>query len=390
MDKEQRKPRPGQLASNLGEPIRLADVNVHGVAASASKKDELAKIWTRLSMTSDDRNFHRIAENLCSVIEHSARQEEKVVSLRRADSVLMVMRADNSAELWVDTAATAVHALMKREMQAGSVVFESDIGDVTGMDFPLVEISATDRVICLFREGWRFGLYFDFNPDGAFDRGLMIRELGTLHRTLRYRHLYDALSDRALFERLIASGWFPFVELISEFRELADPCEAGFDLSEVEDNLCARFGRERMDRMLSRWMTKPHFKDREELLRSGIETYLAGQPIATIKIILTEIEGILADAYKATHGKGARLKRLLVFAIESAEKKAGAPNTLLFPTAFAHYLATHTFADFDPAGPRGNAGSRHAVGHGAAEVESYTQTRALQALLTLDQIGFYT
>jgi hypothetical protein len=39
----------------------------------------------------------------------------------------------------------------------------------------------------------------------------------------------------------------------------------------------------------------------------------------------------------------------------------------------------------------GNGGkARHAVGHGAALAESYTLVRALQALLTLDQLAFYT
>jgi hypothetical protein len=62
----------------------------------------------------------------------------------------------------------------------------------------------------------------------------------------------------------------------------------------------------------------------------------------------------------------------------------------LFPAAFGRYLETHTFANFDPASKKGSAGSRHAVGHGAAAQDSYTMTRALQAILTLDQLAFYT
>jgi hypothetical protein len=53
-------------------------------------------------------------------------------------------------------------------------------------------------------------------------------------------------------------------------------------------------------------------------------------------------------------------------------------------------LAAHTFANFDPAAQTGTAGSRHAVGHGAAAPESYTTTKALLAILTLDQLAFYT
>lgn len=100
---------------------------------------------------------------------------------------------------------------------------------------------------------------------------------------------------------------------------------------------------------------------------------------------------MLNDAYRATHrGQGAKLKELLKFAVESAERKAGQSDTLLFSNAFAQYLAAQTFANFDPVSQTGTAGSRHTVGHGAAAQESYTMTRALQAILTLDQLAFYT
>jgi hypothetical protein len=62
----------------------------------------------------------------------------------------------------------------------------------------------------------------------------------------------------------------------------------------------------------------------------------------------------------------------------------------MFPTAFIRYLKLHTFANFDPMAEDGTANFRHAVGHGAAQTESYTLVRALQAILTIDQIAFYT
>ena len=50
----------------------------------------------------------------------------------------------------------------------------------------------------------------------------------------------------------------------------------------------------------------------------------------------------------------------------------------------------YTFANYDPDNHAGDAGSRHAVGHGAANSESYTMIKALQVILTLDQLAFYT
>lgn len=384
------KKQNGVLAENLGKPISLSDANLHGVSARAAKGGEKVSVYSMLAITSDDRSFHLIVENLVSAIEGMAQRQGKTVAVRRTDTMLMIIRPDDSAELWLDTAAMATMAMVKRPMDAGSVVFESDVADVTGMHFPLVEIGQGDRVICLFRQNWRFGLFFDFNPDGEFDHDRMSRTLGTLYRTMRYRHLYDALADESLFERLVAAGWFPFVEIIEEFRDLASHAEAGFDLDDIEQKLTSIFDEKRLNRMFDRWMTRPHFKDREPLLRAAIKNYLEGEPAATIKIVLTEIEGVLNDSYRSQFGKGAKTKRLLEYACDNAAQRAGSGDTLLFSNAFARYLSDYTFANFDPAGPKGSAGSRHAVGHGAADPSSYTMTRALQALLTIDQFGFYT
>jgi hypothetical protein len=330
-------------------------------------------------------------EGLNGHIQHRASQAGQVVNLARASTILLVIHPDHTGDLWIDAAAVSLKILAKRSMAAGSVVFENDLADVTAMSFPLVQISKKDRVVCIFREGWRFALFFDFNPKGDLSLEDMERDLGTLHRRLKYRDLYDAIADKKVFARLVEAGWFPFVEILgSEFRELANHCEAGFELDEIEARLLAKFDAKRVENMLARWMTKPHFAGKERLLRSALSNYASGDDVAVLKIVLTEIEGILGEAYRKVHGKGARMEKLLEFAVQSAEQKAGQPDTLLFPAAFAHYLKSNTFAEFNPTARTSKASSRHAVGHGAADADSYTQVRALQALLTLDQLAFYT
>jgi hypothetical protein len=363
-----------------------------GVTAEPGKPGQSVKIWTRLALSSDEPLFHRLVEHLDGVIRHMAQKAGTAVNLRRADTVLLIFKPDNTVELWVDAAAVSLQCIVKRTIAARSVIFESDIADVTGMGFPCVTIGEKDKVLCLFREGWSFGLAFDFNPDGKFDLGWFSTALGTLHRTLRYRHLYEAVTDPAIFDPLLAAGWFPFVEIITtEFPDLARQVEAGFDIAEIEAKIVAAFDAARLGHLFERWATKQHFAAKAALLKEAIEAFTAKKPASVIKIVLTEIEGVLNDAYKASHGgQGAKLKELLAFAQASAEQRAGGPNTLLFPTAFGRYLDAHTFANFDPVAKTGTAGSRHAVGHGAAAQESYTMTRALQAVLTLDQLAFYT
>lgn len=378
---------------NLGEPLRFKDVeSLCGFTAEAAKQGQAVKVLIRLALTSDEPLFHRLVDGIVGVIRHMAEKAGAGVDLRRADTVLLILKPDNSAELWVDTAAVAMRCTVKRAIEARTVVFENDIADLTGMSFPCVEIGVQDKILCLFREGWSFGLAFDFNPEGQLDLDGFETMLGTLHRKLRYRHLYQAVTNPVVFDTLVGAGWFPFVEIITaEFRDLARQAEAGFDIAEIEPRIIAAFDAARLGHIFERWAAKPHFAARTALLKEAVEAFSAQKPASVIKIILTEIEGILNDAHKTAHGgKGAKIRDLLAFAQTSAEQRAGGPDTLFFSSAFGRYLAAHTFANFDPVAETGTAGSRHAVGHGAAAQDSYTMTRALQAILTLDQLAFYT
>lgn len=378
---------------NIGEPIRITDVEpLGGVSAEPGKDGQKIKIWTKLALTSDEQLFHRITDSFVNAITHLASQAGTSVNLRRADTVLLVLKPKGLAELWVDTAAISMQCAVKRSIKAGTVIFERDIADITGMSFPCVDIGKEDQLVCLFRQDWRFALAFDTNPDGELDLKGFERTLGSLYRQMKYRHLYDGLGDSTVFNRLIKAGWFPFVEIInSEFKDIFLNCEADFDLTEVEEKVLSKFDPSRTEKILERWMAKSHFSDKEGLLKSAINAFNNKDPFSVIKILLTEIEGVLNGAHRAAYeGQGAKLNKLLAFAELSAERKAGGSNTLLFPKEFGRYLKEYTFGNFDPSSDSGSAGSRHAVGHGAASQESYTMTRALQAILTLDQLAFYT
>jgi hypothetical protein len=377
---------------NGGKPILLTDVNVHGVVAKAARAGETVEMWTRIVASSDQKLFHDIVGSLVEVVEHCARQVGSYVKLDRAGTVLLVMRPDNSAELWIDAAAVSHESTLKRPgpLVAGTVLFENDIADVRGMWFPMVEVRPEDRILCIFREGWRFGLLFDGNPEGDLSIADAKRDLGNLYRRMKYADLYAAMAHQPTFDQLVRAGWFPFLELMSgEFGKLASISRSGFELDEEEQALVQKFDAARVDRMFERWMQHAHLRSREAILRSAVNAFKARDPVSVIKNVLTEIEGVLADVYFRMHGEHTRrLKRLLDFAVEAAADRAG-KDTLYFPTEFAVYLRDYAFADFER-GRGGGAASRHAVGHGALSADRYTMPRALQALLTLDQFAFYT
>lgn len=378
---------------NIGEPIRLTDLNFAGVSAEAARGGGEVEIWTRMALTSDQQLFHKIVGYLASAIEYNASLAGRPTKISRAHTVLLVLRPDNTGELWVDTAAVCAYSALKRpgSIAAGTPLFESDVADVTGMWFPCVEIDPQDRILCIFREGWRFGLYFDFNPDGELAIEDAKRILGTLLRRMRYADFYDAMAHEPTFKRLVAAGWFPFLELLgAEFKTLLAAQESGFGLEDAEAELIGKFDEARVDRMFTRWMERPHLKAKEVILTAATRAFKAEDPVSVIKNVLSEIEGVMSQAYFEAMGERThRIPKLLHFMISAAEKRAGGKDTLFFPAEFGRYLKDYTYSGFSPGDVR-SAGSRHAVGHGAVAGEEYTMARALQAMLTLDQLAFYS
>jgi|GEM_PF-2188883 len=233
-------PQPGQLVGNLAEPILLPNLQLDGISASAARAGEKVQLWTRLFLTSDEKIFHRIVSAIAGHLTFLANQTGHAVSLDRADTVLLVIKPDNTGHLWVDTAAMSNSILARRNIQPGTAVFESDILDILGVSFPLAGIGPEDRVLVIMRVGWRFAFFADFNPDRQFSVPNMERDLGTLYRQLKYADLYDALDDSEIVDRLINAGWFPFAQILpTEFMELVRTCEAGFPLEEAEATLLA-------------------------------------------------------------------------------------------------------------------------------------------------------
>ncbi|MGY1880694.1 hypothetical protein [Pseudomonas reactans] len=385
-------PLPGKIAGNVGEPIRFDQVeDIIGFSASAAMVGQDVKVITRRGVTSDEPGFHRLAESVGSMIRAWAARANMAIDVSGFKNVLLVIRPDKTADLWLDTAAISMTCIVANSVEAGTAVFESDIADMIAMQFPCIELGKQDKVLCLMREAWGFALAFDMNPEGQLDVDAFERELGRLHRQLKYRHLYGIVANSESLDRLIAQGWFPFVEILhKEFNGIFGLHEGGLDFTHLETEIVASFDQRRLEHMLSRWLARPHFAAKEALLREGVEAFVLGRPITAIKILVTEIEGILNVAYRANTGRAGKTKTLLAFAIESAEKRTGGPGTLFLTAEFSRYLLNYTFASYDPENLTEGAVSRHLVGHGDAGSASYTMIKALQVILTLDQLAFYT
>lgn len=279
---------------------------------------------------------------------------------------------------------------MKRPVGPGQPVFAADIADVVDVRFPAICFEAEDGMLYLFRRSWRFGLFYDLRLDGGFDVQAAGRKIGAIYRNLAYRHLYDTVGNAAAMTSLTEGGWFPFVDIAGvEFADIASAYRDGVGIFSAEETLVARYDNTRIDQLRDRWLAHPVLGARRLVLDSALEAFRGGNDVAAVTIVLTQIEGILNDAHRRAYGSGARLPKLLRFVANAGELKAGGPDTLLFPQSFRDYLVGSTFAQSDARTGRGSPGSRHSVGHGTAGEDAYTRTRALQAILTMDQLVFF-
>lgn len=171
-------PQAGQIA-NSGDPILVPKLEMDGVSGNTALPGQQLEVITKLAITSDSPLFYPIAQGLSAVLDPVIGK-----SLHRSEHVLVVIKQDRSAQVWFDTAAVVHDVVMKRAATFGMAVFLRDIVDMQGMRFPCVDIEPSDQVIVLFREQWRYALYFDFNPERALDLGDLGRTLGTLYRSL--------------------------------------------------------------------------------------------------------------------------------------------------------------------------------------------------------------
>lgn len=378
--------------TNSSDHIALEQVEICGVASKYVEAGEMLPVWTKNVLTSDDQQFHEIMEQLNLSIIKMTEDAGSKASIRNASTVLLVIKPDQTAKLWIDTLNVTLRARLKSPVRAGEQIYDKQVADVLSLQFLDVDLAPEDGVVFMFREGWRFALFFDFNPEKKLNVPEFYATLGALYRHLKYRETYDAVTNSDTLKQLFLQGWFPFVELsTSEFMSLVYPLEAGKTLGNAETTLIESFDRERIERMFSRWQTKAHFADKEAILRSAIESYLRKDPIATLKTLMTEIEGVLASAHQKIHGSSPqKTDKLLKFASQQGTQMAKGSGTLYFPEEFGRFLKDSSFQNYRADSVEARASSRHAVGHGGAAPDTYTMAHALQAILILDQIAFYT
>ncbi|GAH85189.1 unnamed protein product, partial [marine sediment metagenome] len=202
------------------------------------------------------------------------------------------------------------------------------------------------------------------------------------------------LENEIQLEEMLKDGWFPFIEIIgSEFKALREAYQDRFDFANKIEKLVGSFDTIRVEKIINKWWKNQVFKDKQKILRAGINAFLRRDNdgyINCIKTLLSEVDGIIRLQYLSDTGKGKKVKlpELLTHLVEKGKTKSGSDSSLLLPLPFLKYLKDVVFSHFDLETEQIDL-SRHSSSHGVAKAATYTKIRALQAILVLDQIYFY-
>lgn len=82
----------------------------------------------------------------------------------------------------------------------------------------------------------------------------MERDIARLYRLLEHEEVYTTIADEKLLATLIAAGWFPFQEIVTDgFDRLTLAYRDNFDIDGREQALLDSFDEAQLTRVADRW-----------------------------------------------------------------------------------------------------------------------------------------
>ena len=389
--------------------LRVGNVpDITGFAVCNVPKEHYFWALSRFSLTSDQSIFYKYIDEISKLFLYPPEYKINVNSL---NSFLILIHHDLSADIYLNNFPIEIKCRFKGSLKEGTLISNNDIADIVELRFPGIGIQESDKVICCLKVGWKFGLYLNCvrNPNlvqkeidsSEFEEVelegsnivQMQTQLGRLYRYLAFQYVYQSLESEPIFQKMVSDGWFPFVEILgNEYKTLFETYQnEKFTYDDEVKVLLENFDETRLKKITDKWWENPFFQEKHELLQTGIDAFLRGTKldyISCVKNLYPEIEGILRSVYRADHEESAyRIQKLLEHLLKTGKRNVADDHSLLLPQDFLKYLNDSFFKDFDPNSATDDL-SRHSVSHGAASTKGYSAERALQALLTLDQIYF--
>jgi hypothetical protein len=369
------------------KPIIIKDLKVDAIAGETIPSGQKGVFIVKLFVSSLDQGFEKICNSITQLLLGSPQGDS-------INKLLALIKQDGTGYIYPEHFPLSLEARAKRSIKAGEVVSKTDLIDIIGIMFVDsvfdLNVEDGDKLVWLFRIDWKFGLFFDFS--GKLKADKLSKELANYYRRLLYFDIYMFLENQHNFDSLIQDGWFPFIGLVTEhFQNLIQYYSEEKKFILHIGKILNYFTKAKIDKMTHNWWDNYIFNDKRSLIETGINAYLqdttAGY-ISSIKILSSEIEGIIRINYVREYGRNPTTQELKQYLIDKGKAKFSAIGSLGFPGLFYNYLNEVLFKGFDLMTDDVPI-SRHSVAHGVAEAEAYQKVRAFQLILVLDQIYFF-
>jgi hypothetical protein len=342
----------------------------------------------RCFLHSGSVGFHKILEQL---FDHYL---GKYFLVDQVSQFLLVIHQDLSADAYISDIPAQLSIRAKRSIAAFEAVGNRDLADITELRFLDVELEPADHLVYCFKRGWRFGLYFDLDPtpNRRLDSEKLYQDLGGYFRYLSFYDEYSTIEDSDLFDRLFADGWFPFMEIMGgDFNSLSDAYRHAEKAPGLHSDFLKMFDATRISMIAERWWQSRIFADKRSILQAGFDAYLTNSEsgnINCIKTLQSEIDGVIRLEYFREKQKRPSFTDLVTYVREKANAKFRTADALGFPELFYRYLDEIVFRDFRLEDGHVEL-SRHSSLHGVVSGDQYTREKALQSILTMDQLCWY-
>lgn len=145
---------------------KIYDIKLDGFAVSSAAPGEKVKIQVKDWVTSESPLFYVYAEQIGSVIFPKL---DNTNFRNTVNYYLAVIHPDNTADVYAQDFRVIAKIKPNRLLKKGEPVYAKDITEIAEVRFPDISINPDDRIIFLTRNGWRFGIFFDFTKEINID-----------------------------------------------------------------------------------------------------------------------------------------------------------------------------------------------------------------------------
>lgn len=348
-----------------------------GVSMTAVRRGETATVlMTEFVSTEDGQQF---VDRLEGFVDSALRliPESKQPLPSQIDHMLVIVRPDRSATIYVNELAISGRIRAARAIKKGEAIGLDDMSDIVELDIG-IDVPADAGVMFLVSQRWRRGLYYDWRPlapDSCQQRTEDLRVVfAQMFAHLIFQEFHSLTEDD--WRGFFAEQWFPFKSLKRNILlKMRSHVRAGWGIDELLPEIIEQV-KASIDSWVETWAQDDIFSVHAQVFAQARDHLLNGDHLSATHLIYPHIEGILRTSMQ----KGVVKPNQKTMAEHASKTLAHLPRSLLLPRHFTRYLEDIYFADFDPDEPDAKV-SRNTISHGVASLEQCNEKAAVIGFL---------